>query len=132
MWKRIGAITVMFLTLSGCTAAWINNPSRATEDLVHDLKLEGFDCTASFSSVSCRQEDPHVQRQAKLCTSSHGCVSQPCLDVRMVYEIRQSEQGVPQVTQTTERTPTTSIPSGVYSEEHLALLHEYCSVQASP
>lgn len=128
MLKQPGTIAVMILSLTGCAASWLNNPSRATEDLVHDLKLEGFSCMATLSSVQCRQIDPYVQRQPKVCTSSSGCVSQPCVDIRMLYEIRQDGRGVPKVTQTTERRITTSIPTGGYSEEQLAHLQEYCAL----
>ncbi len=132
MLKRPGTIAVMILSLTGCAASWLNSPSRATEDLVHDLKLEGFSCMATLSSVQCLQIDPYIQRQPKVCTSSGGCVSQPCVDIRMLYEIRQDERGVPKVIQTTERKPTTSIPTEGYSEEQMAQLREYCALEATP
>ncbi len=119
----IAAITL----LSGCAASWIASPSPATENLVHDLKLEGFECSAGLSAVTCRQAEPYVERSGKRCTADEGCVKQPCYDVRIVYEIRQGPSKMPAIVQTTERTVTKEIrPNPVNSGERIKLLEEYC------
>lgn len=123
----------LVLSLTGCAAGWLNSPSPATENLVHDLKLEGFECTARLSSVLCSQSEAYIERSAMICTSAGGCVKQPCHDIRMVYEIRERENGIPSITQTTERTVTKSIqPSEINSGERLKLLLEYCALDEDP
>lgn len=124
--SHILTLAAIFM-LAGCTAGWISSPSPATENLVHDLKLEGFQCTAGLSAVTCKQTEPYVERTGKSCTADAGCVKQHCYDVRIVYEIRQGPNKMPSVRQTTERSITTEIkPSPVNSGDRLKLLQEYC------
>ena len=115
--------------LTACTSAWINDPSPTTVSLVNDLKLEGFGCTAGLSSIECRQIEPYIERAPKVCSSADGCVKQPCHDVRLVYEIRQTPGGIPTIAQSTEKTVTKKISeSPVYSGTRLEQLKEYCAL----
>ncbi|RMM39356.1 hypothetical protein QO021_29080 (plasmid) [Pseudomonas amygdali pv. lachrymans] len=119
-----------FASLAGCTSAWISDPSPTTANLINDLKLEGFKCKAGFSTIECRQIDALVEKSAKLCSSEKGCAPQPCHDVRLVYTITQSRDGIPGIAQTTERTETRRLPSGdMYSQERIADLKEYCAIR---
>lgn len=122
-------LLLAFATLTGCTSAWINEPSPSTADLINDLKLEGFKCRAGFSSIVCRQTEAFVEKSAKVCTAQEGCVPQPCHDVRAVYEITQANDGVPGIAQSIERTVTRKIPTGdIYSEARIADLKDFCAV----
>lgn len=125
-----GLLLVAVASVSGCTSAWINDPSPSTADLVNDLKLEGFTCKAGFSTIVCRQTEAYVEKAAKICSSEKGCVPQPCHDVRIVYEITQASDGIPGIAQTTERTETRKIPkSDIYSDTRIAELKEYCAIK---
>lgn len=118
-----------FALLAGCTSAWITDPSPTTASLINDLKLEGFKCKAGFSTIECRQTEALVEKSAKICSSDKGCEPQPCHDVRLVYIITQARDGIPGITQTTERTETRKLPSGdMYSQERIADLKEYCAI----
>lgn len=130
MRKQHLVAALMAVALSGCAAAWLNDPSPATVNLINDLKLEGFECKAGFSSVECRQITAYIEKSPMICTSSTGCVPQPCLDVRIVYDITQAKDGIPGIVQTVERTVTRSIPPGdVYSEARRKDLEAYCSLK---
>lgn len=131
MRKAAGALVLgVALLVAGCTSAWINEPSPTTANLINDLKLEGFNCHAGFSSIECKQAEALVEKSSMVCTAEGGCVPQPCHDVRMVYTITQARDGIPGIVQTTERTVTRSIPkSDIYSAERVAELKEFCAIR---
>lgn len=117
------------VSLAGCTSNWIEEPSQATLNLVNDLKLEGFNCTAGFSAITCRQIDAYVEKSNKICTAEKGCIKQQCHDVRVVYSIKQQPGGLPAVEQTMERTITKKIEkSSTYSAERTRNLEEFCAI----
>lgn len=123
------ATALAIVLMSGCTAKWLNEPSPATGNLVNDLKLEGFECRAGFSSIKCRQREALIEKSGKVCSATGGCVAQPCHDVRTVYEITQGENGIPGIVQSTERTTTRNIPSNeFYTKERIADLKEFCAL----
>lgn len=116
--------------LGGCTSAWISDPSPSTESLINDLKIEGFTCKARLSTIECRQVEPYIERSPKICSSAHGCVKQPCHDIRVVYEIRQGPSGIPGIKQTTEKEVTKKIIAGdLYSGDRLKALKDYCAIE---
>ncbi|MBJ2213948.1 MULTISPECIES: hypothetical protein [Pseudomonas] len=85
------------VALSGCTSAWIANPSPQTEALVSDLRLEGFECKAHMSSVECVQKEPWRNKQPSKCDSANGCVEQPDHLVYNRYVIKQQDTGIPSI-----------------------------------
>lgn len=85
----------MMVVMSGCAAGWIANPSPQTRALVDDLKLEGFACSAHFSSIECLQKEPLRNKQPSLCDSAKGCVKQPDHLIFNRYIITQDSSGVP-------------------------------------
>lgn len=119
----------IFASLAGCTAGWIEEPSQPTVNLVNDLKLEGFSCTSGFSSITCLQIDPYVEKSSKQCSAENGCIKQPCHDVRIVYTIKQMPGGIPAVDQTVERTVTKKLEKTSHlSEARAKELLEFCAI----
>lgn len=68
-----------------------------TRELVDDLKLEGFACSARFTKIECMQIEPLRNKQPALCSTLKGCVKQPDQLVYNLYTIRQSASGVPEI-----------------------------------
>lgn len=83
------------LFVSGCTSAWIENPSPTTRNLVNDLRLEGFDCKARHSNIECMQNEPLRNKQPAKCDAENGCVKQPDILVYNRYYIEQLDNGLP-------------------------------------
>lgn len=128
--KPTALVLALAAVLTGCSASWIGEPSPTTANLINDLKLEGFKCKGGFSKIECRQIEAYVEKAPKICTSEGGCTKQPCHDVRLVYVIDQAPNGIPGITQTTERTITRSIPdTKLYPPARQAELKEYCAVR---
>ncbi|HHH9443137.1 TPA: hypothetical protein ACP32N_005125 [Pseudomonas aeruginosa] len=99
------AFAAVLLLIGGCSAAWIQNPSSTTRNLVDDLKLEGYVCKAHWSTIECRQEKPYEKKAPMVCTSAAGCVPQPGELVTNVYSISQDDYGIPAVQQWVESQP---------------------------
>lgn len=83
------------LFISGCTSAWIENPSPTIRNLVNDLRLEGFDCKARYSDIECTQAEPLRNKQPAKCDTEKGCVKQPDVLVYNRYHIEQLDNGLP-------------------------------------
>tara|TARA_R110002124_G_scaffold128157_10_gene288628 strand:- start:5447 stop:5794 length:348 start_codon:yes stop_codon:yes gene_type:complete len=86
-----------FFILSGCASGWIADPSPQVRGFVSDLKLEGFDCNATFRAIECIQESPIRVSQASICDSKSGCVERPDHLIYNKYIIVQSSSGIPQI-----------------------------------
>lgn len=85
------------VALVGCVSNWIANPSPATRAVVEDMKLEGFECTAGFSTIVCMQIEPLRNKRPSLCSSDKGCIKQPDHLVYNRYSITQLPSGLPAI-----------------------------------
>lgn len=95
-WFGIGVCAL----LAGCASAWISNPSPQVRALVNDLRLEGFQCKARFSSIECMQKEPMRNKRPAKCKSktAHSgsvCVKQPDQLIYNRYTIVQQDSGIP-------------------------------------
>ena len=86
------------ISLGGCSAAWIQEPSEPVKSLVHDLTLQGFTCTAASSAIRCLQDTPYKSYPPSKCDSDTGvCTRQDPQYLANAYVIRQTPSGRPHI-----------------------------------
>ncbi len=92
------ALSLLAISLGGCSVAWLQEPSESVKSLVHDLTLQGFTCSATGSSINCLQDIPYKSYPPSKCDSDAGvCVRQAPQYLANAYMIRQTKSGRPHI-----------------------------------
>jgi hypothetical protein len=92
------SLALVAMSLGGCSAAWLQEPSESVKSLVHDLTLQGFTCSATASSINCLQDIPYKSYPPSKCDADAGvCVRQAAQYYSNAYVIRQTPAGRPHI-----------------------------------